>query len=407
MKIRSLLSLSVGLSACLHETPVEIGTVERCSLRICGGNSPTIDHYGFWELNVDGVANAQGFELLGLSQVDASGRAAFYDVAVVDSQLRARDARGGELVGSQLVGATIWLQRGSDQYGVVISNVGTFEEVVDPPAAPPVGNRPIFYPPRLNWPIFGGLGLKPSKLTRPALSPPPAGQPRKKLETYVLDWSAVVANPLPNRMPAGATGIEIPEVDGKFTHVCPPPTTGGGGGQIEWDPTSALDVYQTLLFEGDRFDLETRTVESAPDDKWFNIGCGTHTLAKMRLTRNTIHTAPGWQNVQAALKMFSADYCGTGSAYTVDGEPLVWRDRGSMHFWQNPRELEARWDENGAICLDSPRLLRSTSPLAPHVFDWAEITKECADVKHSLPPCTESDPTLWQGSELVVSGNYD
>lgn len=354
MQIRPLLGLLVGLAACVSEPPTELDTVERCAKYFCGGNSPTVGHYGFWELNSFGIPNAQGFELLGLSQ----GRA-FYYPAVIDSRLRARDRRGNELRGSQLVGATIWLRRGTAQYGVVITSVGTFDEVV---------------------------------------------APFQTLETYVLEWGDVLAGQLPGRMFPGAR-VETMPVLGGTTNVCPPPDYTTSGGITEWDHTAAMSPYQTLLYEGDRFDDKGRTVGHVAQDDWFNIGCGAHTLAKLRLTRNTIHTAASWQNVQAAFKMLSADYCGTGRSFTVDGEPLVWRDRGTMVFWQKPLELEARWDENGATCLNSPRLLRSTNPLASLIFSWTALQTECAN--HPLVKCTERDPNLWQGSELVVSGNYD
>jgi len=142
------------------------------------------------------------------------------------------------------------------------------------------------------------------------------------------------------------------------------------------------------------------------ENDWFNIGCEGHTLSKLRLTRNTIHTAPSWKNVQAAFKMLSGDYCGTGRAFTVDGQPLVWQDRGGMRFYQTPLELEARWDENGATCLDSPRLQRSNTPLASDGFSWAEVQRECARVGHDLPRCKQQDPA-WDRQELVVSASYN
>jgi hypothetical protein len=67
---------------------------------------------------------------------------------------------------------------------------------------------------------------------------------------------------------------------------------------------------------------------------------------------------------QAMLKMFAADYCGTGRAFTVDGQPLQYRD--STHWYPGAstpslpdswaaRGVEALWSERGAVCLDTPR----------------------------------------------------
>lgn len=390
MQIRQIFVLA-GLAACAVDPQPELDTVERCAKYFCGGNSPVVGHYGFWELNIHGDPNDQGVELLGLSK----GRT-FYDVAVVDSRLRARDATGNELTGTALQDAILWIRQGSDQYGIAITEVGEFAEVV-----------PTYVPAfTFTFPFTFTLPFKFNK----RVGSPYLIKQYKALETYVLDWSAVIANPLAGPIGAGgfpATG-EMPVLDTNNppVNVCPPPDrTFSNGGEVEFDPTARMSVYHSLLFEGDRFSLDGRTVKPAANDDWFNIGCGAHTLAKLRLTRNTMHTTASWQNVQAAFKMLSGDYCGTGTPFTVDGEPLVWRDRGAMQFFQTPMDLEARWDENGATCLNSPRLARSTHPLAQKVFDPALLQAECAN--HPLPPCQELNPQLWEGNELVVSGNYD
>lgn len=383
------------------ESQPEIATIERCGARICAGNSPIVDHYGFWELNTKGIENSAHVTLLGLSLGND-----FYDVSVVDSKLHARDQYGNEL--TDLVGAVIWIraQATGEEYGITISEVGTFDEVVPTysvtyPPAPPVR-------PGSPFGLFNRLGLF-NLVGIPALRMPIITTQYQTLQTYVLDWSKVGTNPLGGPVPAGgapASG-EMPVFDPSQSHtnICPPPIRIPTAGDGEFDPTSRMDMFHTVLFEGDRFDPDLRTVKPAADDDWFNIGCGTHALAKLRLTRNTIHTAPGWRNVQAAFKMLAADYCGTGSVYTVDGEPLVWKDRGAMQLYRQPRELEARWDENGATCLNSPRLANTTSPYAFPVFPWKELKLDC--LSHPLPPCAQPDANQWEGNELVVSGNYD
>ncbi|MGH8311591.1 MAG: ADYC domain-containing protein, partial [Steroidobacteraceae bacterium] len=143
----------------------------------------------------------------------------------------------------------------------------------------------------------------------------------------------------------------------------------------------------------------TRTVAPVPDDRWFNLGCARHTLAKLRLTRSTLHTVKSgaWQQVQATLKMLSADYCGTGKAFTIAGEPIVWKNNVGMKYYFPPSVLEARWSENGALCLNTPRL---ESPAYPDVE--LDIAAECA----RPPSCANPDPYATEKFELVTSSDY-
>ncbi|NJK33201.1 MAG: hypothetical protein HC927_12795 [Deltaproteobacteria bacterium] len=56
--------------------------------------------------------------------------------------------------------------------------------------------------------------------------------------------------------------------------------------------------------------------------------------------------------------MLTADYCGDGHSYTVDGTPLAWENEsGTVTPDSQPGELEAIWTAEGALCLDTPRLV--------------------------------------------------
>jgi hypothetical protein len=122
-----------------------------------------------------------------------------------------------------------------------------------------------------------------------------------------------------------------------------------------------MDAYQSVVFEGDRIDAKTKRVIGV-DTAWFNIGCTGSALAKMFLIGHT-HASQvyGFSTTtlerQAALKMFTADFCGGGVPFTVVGTPLEWIDD---HYWmkytaQSPT-LEARWTDAGASCLSKPRI---------------------------------------------------
>lgn len=361
---------SLLVAACAAESP-NLATVDqglRCDdPDFCGTNSPLMSIYGTWEFETTGVRNNQGFAVLGLGKGPN-----FYGLKVENSRIIGKDAaRNVALAGSSLVGARIYLEIRGRQSAIEITGVGRIDEVV---------------------------------------------RPHDGLETYVLDWGEVIGSPLPGPMAAGSVieNTNVPQLD-ILQSVCPEPkwfTQPHAGSVPEWDETVAIGMspYHSLVFEGDRFDPRTRTVDPQPNDDWFNIGCGTSTLAKLRLTRNTLHTSPGWAHVQAALKMLSADYCGGGESFTFPGEPLVWRDRVEMTYYTLARnsDLEARWDENGAVCVFSPRLLRTNNRDASSKFPdlMSAIESECKSRGRALSKCGNTDPLTWD-RELVTSANYD
>src|SRR6185295_14525694 len=85
------------------------------------------------------------------------------------------------------------------------------------------------------------------------------------------------------------------------------------------------------------------------------------TLAKLDLLGETIETqvdpfaTASWKERQAMLKMLVADYCGTGESFTVQGAPLMWKTQ-TVPYPGETNVLEARWNEHGAMCIQTPRL---------------------------------------------------
>lgn len=371
MGVRSFVSLvsAVGLAACAFDEP-NVGITEQglgCDPDFCMTNSPLITHYGTWEFNVAGKPNGQGITVLGFSKGSD-----FYDLRVEDSRFVGYDAGGSPaLTEADLIDAAIYLDIGGKQSAIVIRNRALITDVLS----------------------------------------------SNTLDTYVLDWGMVIGRPLPGLMHAGDTveGGAMPVI-GTTSNVCPEPKwyeEFAKNGFAEWDETiGSMALYEAVVFEGDRFDPETRTLAPKPDNDWFNIGCGAHTLAKLRLTRHTINTAPSWQHAQAALKMLSADYCGSGRSFTFSGEPLEWRDQlqpGMEYLRLGPTDnLEARWDENGAICVSDPRLMRTPNPAAATAYQtlWADIADECKAVGHRIRTCGDLDVYGNEG-ELITSVNHD
>jgi hypothetical protein len=126
-------------------------------------------------------------------------------------------------------------------------------------------------------------------------------------------------------------------------------------------PLCAAGENQALLFGGDRYDADHKTVTATGPATagWFNIACAGTALAKLHLTRHTEasqHVKTTAVERQAMLKMFTADVCGDGTAFTVHGQPLLWADANHLtSFADKPASLEAVWTDRGAVCLDTPR----------------------------------------------------
>jgi hypothetical protein len=98
------------------------------------------------------------------------------------------------------------------------------------------------------------------------------------------------------------------------------------------------------------------------------------------------------------LKMITADYCGTGFSFTVDGHPLRWMDSTTyprpainLNTTLPPVDIvsvEAIWGPTGAVCLDVPRL-----------YKRAYVMQQCA-----LPACGDVQSNWWSRGH-VISGN--
>jgi hypothetical protein len=364
MKARLALVL---LAACTVDAdPATVPAYGLCSSSFCGGNSPIVGHYGINDqLNLDHVQNADGFTVLGMSIGDE-----WYQLDVADSRFLAWDAGGNKVSGPDLRSAKIWLDHKGRQYGISIEGVDTVHEVVAP------------------------------------------GNP---VETYLLEWGDLAGATLPGPMSPGSRH-DVPTWI-PAGPVCPEPISEPSytpPGLGEWDePTIAgMHFYDAVVFEGDRIHADSLTIDPTPDNRWFNIGCGAHMLAKLRLTRTTINFAAGWQIVQSTMKMLGGDYCGMGTRLTVHGEPLVWVNYDTMPtYLGTPQTLEARWGTYGAFCLGDPRLAKTDSADARAQFPdiHQAIADECARQGVAVPPpCNEPDPwrqEYWR--ELVTSANWN
>jgi hypothetical protein len=157
-----------------------------------------------------------------------------------------------------------------------------------------------------------------------------------------------------------------------------------------------------IIFTGDRYDARAKTVsESGLESAWFNIGCEKTAVAKMHLLQHTLaagdHQVTKVEQRQAVLKMITADYCGNGVSYTMNGHVLRYKWAQS---WEplNPHSpplmpldsdsIEAYWNSERAICLSRPRL--------EDVMPGTRGTVAC-----NVPYCDDN----WPSGAYVMSTN--
>lgn len=319
-----------------------------CEEWLCGTNSPQIAEFGFWELNLPpalgtpGLPNNAGMQLLRFVQGGIDYRPSVFRGRLTGSRVSpVPPFHTITLSGGGLVGGTLVLGNHGREFHIRITEVG----VVD------------------SWAQLPSLG-------------------HVVLESYKLDWTEV------------ANGAE-----GRFQNVCSHPPSRDNGDALTMNGSLA---FHTLLFEGDRIDA-AKKLDTGIDTSWFNLGCAGSALAKLALTghteaainANTFSTK--LYERQAMLKMLAADYCGDGTPFTVAGQPLNWHDdRGTMKLSPVPLALEARWTENGAACLDKPRVDVHPTVLSDQVFGptdiYSQVQAYCPF--RMPPPCVDSSLNL-------------
>ncbi|MFZ5442391.1 MAG: ADYC domain-containing protein [Myxococcota bacterium] len=145
-----------------------------------------------------------------------------------------------------------------------------------------------------------------------------------------------------------------------------------------------LNGTWVLFSRGERYDAATASITAvgAAAGDWFNVSCAGDPIAKLvRLGHvEAAESASHHTTVaarQAALNMFTANYCGDGVLYTVAGTQLRWQDAAGVTPPQVFGAFEAVWTEHGAACLTNPRYVSK------------------AAVHCQLPDCTALQETKW------------
>ena len=175
--------------------------------------------------------------------------------------------------------------------------------------------------------------------------------------------------------------VDPPDPNGTPAYVC-------SGQGTSSDPFWGGVPHAAIFFEGEYIDVDHAAI-GPPLPGAFHIGCAGSTHARMHLSRHTLASDHDGQfpttpdQRLAMLKMFSADYCGTGQLFTTDNYPLRWLDSTG---WPQPKldldpkhgqiaSIEAIWGPSGAVCLDTPRQVPRDQvpcvlPTCTNIADW-------------------------------------
>jgi hypothetical protein len=330
----------------------------------CGGNSPVIDAAKFYKLWENGKPNPEGFRIAGITYANSDTA---YSIDVVDAELLIRYKRTGAIIarGYNVAGAEIRIQGPNNTpYVLTVEAVSKHE----------FSARPYTY--------FG--------------SPPMTW-------TYRLSWLDPTAE-----VPPGTHPVTYP--------VCGENPDGEGMPNL-W---AVLVDDENISKEKLRvYSVDTSDPAQAGS---FLIGCAGHAIAKQHLTGHTKAASHYllWTTTinqrTANLKMITGDYCGNGKPFTVAGEKIKWQDEWGYYNTVNDssvipmqRVLEARWDENGATCLNTPRVNYKPNDTAlalypPPTGVTNDMAAWCTGSFPVPPPCSGTYNDM-QGAH-VISVNW-
>jgi hypothetical protein len=174
------------------------------------------------------------------------------------------------------------------------------------------------------------------------------------------------------------------------------------------DPTK----IHALVFGGDLYDPVTKEITAGTTTHgWINIACADSALYKMHRIG---HTSAAQRRLEgfatdipkrrAMLNAWTANVCGDGTSFTVQGEPIKLAESGGWLPWDSEyldpldemetESIEAIWGPNGAICLNTPRRLDKEPGI-------------CRDVANKCKPdiCTKEQIDNWTQHGHVLTGN--
>jgi hypothetical protein len=160
-----------------------------------------------------------------------------------------------------------------------------------------------------------------------------------------------------------------------------------------------------LVFGGDLYDPVSKEITIGPSTQdWIDIACADSAPFKMHKIGYTtagqerLGMATTLAQRRAMLNAWTANVCGTGEAFTVQGEPITLSE--SLGVFQHEEysrpsaSIEAIWDERGAVCLNIPRRLDSDAAIYDKIRDKCDQPPRCNDLLDD-----------WTNHFYVLTGN--
>lgn len=173
----------------------------------------------------------------------------------------------------------------------------------------------------------------------------------ERLYVQIFDYTNAMASWAAGADPISAYALAYfdPEL-GDFVNVCPDASPG--------------DTIVTVLRDVVYDDSPDMVVDQLG---WMTWACMGNAAAKMKLMSYGRYTNfdQGYPATEAqrraTIRMLTADYCGQGVSFTAQGTLLDWQNAiGTVTPEHDPdpswENVEAIWDEDGALCLSTPRL---------------------------------------------------
>ena len=204
---------------------------------------------------------------------------------------------------------------------------------------------------------------------------PNAAGVRPHLESYQLSWQ-----PTPNNPNAQLSSLRP---------FCPMPPVWG------YDPDTRMPASNALVYEGEVYE-RPYTVDAETRPEMITFACADTTFFKMAtrgytdMARADNYPATTTGERTALFKSFAANYC-PNFVGTVAGQPLDWFD-GKIQNGNGPH-LEARWNAQGAACLNTPRVVFHPTADSNAVFglNGANLAAQMAAAGCTVPACPDDN----------------
>lgn len=152
----------------------------------------------------------------------------------------------------------------------------------------------------------------------------------------------------------------------------------------DWDEGNPIPASQAIVVQNEAYDWYGQPIANIDEmpggsANWVSVGCLGGAFAKKALMGYDMNidgpNATTREENHTMMNMLTARYCG-GESYTFTGMPVTWQNDKEWYQPSNT-EVEAMWTEDGAICLNEPRLVPRGQVLADCGF---------------IPTCDEFNP---------------